>query len=320
MKTNSKVVFSNNLKRTILQTAVAITLLFAVSNIQAQINSVIYTFGPVFNINPIAGPGGESVSLNTQISVGNFFGFGNEYLYQYQVTVNAGSPAVDGFNLWTVSQAAVNAGGNVGGNAITLATAANANNLVASSADLGGAGPGGSVIPVTPGGAPGPAPFNNAPGFLPAFSFGGNAIAYTFLTPNGNLNQNFNFDTTVADPNNPAGAVAGLNWGFTYWSDGAGDSLLRWFSVGGAGGGNSLAAGDTMTFDVFSPFGPVAAGAFPDPQGPESVDVSFDDINGDVTLPALDSLTDVPEPSTWSLLIVAMLGLGMLHRRQAARA
>ena len=70
---------------------------------------------------------------------------------------------MDGFNLWTVSQAAVNAGGNVGGNAITLATAANTNNLIASAADPGGAGPGASVIPATPVGAPGPAPFNNIP-------------------------------------------------------------------------------------------------------------------------------------------------------------
>jgi hypothetical protein len=290
----------------------------------AQINSVIYGFGPVFNINPIGGPGGDSVSLNTQISYGNFNGFGNEYLYQYQVTVNAGSPAIDGFNLWTVSQAAFNAGGNTAGNAITLATAANANNLIAvapgGAQDPGGAGPGASVIPATPAGAPGPAPFNNIPAFVPAFSYGGNAIAYTFLTPNGNLNQNFNFDTTVADPNNPAGAVGGLNWGFTYWNDGTGDSLLRWFSVGGAGGGNSLAAGQTMTFDVFSPFGPVSAGAFPDPQGPEAVDVGFDDVNGLSTLPALDSVDTAPEPSTWSLLAVSALTFGVLLRRKSVQA
>lgn len=319
MKTSSKIIFSINLRREHLQTVVGIALLFGVFRTQAQ-NSVITTYSPVFNINPIAGPGGESVGLKTQISYGNFFGFGNEYLYQYQVTVNAGSPAVDGFNLWTVSQAAVNAGGNVGGNAITLATAANANDKIASAADPGGAGPGASVIPATPGAAPGPAPFNNIPGFVPAFSFGGNAIAYTFLTPNGNLNQNFNFDTTIADPNNPAGAVAGLNWGFTYWNDGAGDSLLRWFSVGGAGGGNSLVAGKTMTFDVFSPFGPVSAGAFPDPQGPELVDVAFNDINGDISLPTQDTLDAAPEPSTWSLLIASTLGLGLLLRRKTVRA
>jgi len=38
--------------------------------------------------------------------------------------------------------------------------------------------------------------------------------------------------------------------------------------------------------DLFSPLGPVSVGAFPDSQGPEAVDVDFDDVNGDVTLPA----------------------------------
>ena len=279
--------------------------------------SIITGFSPVFNINPIAGPGGESVSLNTQISYGNFFGLGNEYLYQYQVTVNAASPAINGFNLWTVSQAVFNAGGNVAGNAITAATAAPANNLIAVApggvADLGGAGPGGSAVPGTPGGV---ANFNNLGAFVPAFSYGGNGGFYVFTTPPGNLNQNINLDTTVADPNNPPGAIAGLNWGFTYWADGAGDSVIRWYALGGAGGGNTLAAGKTMTFDAFSPFGPVSAGAFPDPQGPESVDVGFDDNNGDSSLPALDTVDSVPEPSTWGLLATSLLGGGLMLRRK----
>jgi hypothetical protein len=63
----------------------------------------------------------------------------------------------------------------------------------------------------------------------------------------------------------------------------------------------------------------VSAGAFPDPQGPELVDVAFDDINGNTTLAALDPLTDVPEPSTWSLVIASMFGMGLLRRHKAKK-
>ena len=276
---------------------------------RAQVNSLITGFTPVFPIGNIVGPGGESVSLNTQISWGFFAGLGNEYLYQYQVHVNAGSPAVDGFNLWTIGPLAGNAAG-----AINLAVAANANDKIATFADVGGAGPGGPLqIPPTPGGTPAASPF------VAAVSTPLPGAFYNFPGGVGQLFQNINLNTTVADPNAPVGAVAGLNWDFTYWTDGAGDSLMRFFSDGGPGGGNSMLAGDTMTFDVFSPFGPVAAGAFPDPQGPSAVDTSFDDVNGDITAPVAD--TDVPEPSTWSLLALSVLGFGVVGRiRRPVRA
>jgi len=93
----------------------------AVSGV-AQINSVIFGTGPAAINGPILGPGGESITLTTQISAGNFFGFGNEFLYQYNVSVNPGSARVDGLNLWTPSAAVVAGGGNIAQKAINMAT------------------------------------------------------------------------------------------------------------------------------------------------------------------------------------------------------
>jgi hypothetical protein len=298
---------------------------------------VITAFSGVSTILNVNGPGGESITLSTQLSYGNFTGFGNEYLYQYRVLVNAASPAIDGFNLWTPSLAVFNA--NAGNNAaianqsINFATtgaganggAANfANLFVASQQDPGGAGPGGSTIPATPGGA---APFNNVAAFLPngGFSTAGNPNSYTFpgLAAYGFLNGGFNFDTAAAVGIPPIGQnVGGKNWGFTYWANkpgGAfdGNQLIRWFAINP--GADSLNPGQSMVFDAFSPFPPVAGGAFPDPIGPEVI-FSLDDVNGDTTLPTLDPVSDVPEPSTWSLLALAGVVVTWQLRRRTAQA
>lgn len=284
-------------------------------------NSIIFGTAPAATIGPILGPNGESITLTTQISAGNFFGFGNEFLYQYQVFVNAGSAPVDGLNLWTPSAAIVAGGGNIAQAALNMATtggAANgglplaANDKVSTQIDPGGAGPAGSVVPPTPGGAP---IANGIAAFLPDVSTTGNGGFYSFPGLAGNLPFFFQFNTAAAGS---AGQnVAGLNWGFTDWSNGDGNNLIRWFSVNP--GADSLVAGDSMVFDAFSPFGPVSGGAFPDPDSPD-VFVDFDDTNGDVTATSTDPDATAPEPSTVSLLAVSAIGLGWWGRRKSQTA
>ena len=302
----------------LLPLAVSLAGLCALSG-HAQVNSVIFGTGPAAINGPVIGPNGESITLTSQISAGNFFGFGNEFLYQYNVSVNPGSARVDGLNLWTPSAAVVAGGGNIAQIALNMATtggAANAgaplagNDKVSSQIDPGGAGPGGAVIPPTPGGAAIP---NGIAGFIPTFSTTGNAISYVFPGLAGNLSAAFSFDTTAGGQ---AGQnVAGLNWGFTDWSNGDGNNLIRWFAVNPAADG--LLPGQSMTFDAFSPFPPVSGGAFPDPDAPD-VFVDFDDINGDVTPTILDTDAAAPEPSTVSLLAVSAAGLGLWGRRKAS--
>ena len=285
----------------------------------AQVNSVIFGTGPAGIITPLLGPNGESVTLTTQISAGNFFGFGNEFLYQYNVLVNAGSARVDGLNLWTPSAAVFNGGGNIAQTAINMATtgaAANGgavlagNAKVASQIDPGGNGPAGSVIPPTPGGAAIP---NGIGAFIPTFSTTGNAIFYVFPGLAGNLSASFNFDTTV---NGTAGQnVGGLNWGFTDWSNGDGNNLIRWFAVNP--GADGLLPGQSMTFDAFSPFPPVAGGAFPDPPSASPVYFDFDDSAGGVSDLTTNPDVATPEPSTASLLITSALSLGWWVRRKS---
>jgi hypothetical protein len=127
------------------------------------------------------------------------------------------------------------------------------------------------------------------------------AGGYVFATPAGNLNNAVNF-------NSPG-------WDFTAWSDGAGDSLVRWFSAGGAPAG-----GNSPVFSVLSPFGPVPAGAFPDPPT-GFVDISIDDSLGDgSTSYTADGLSSVPEPGTWGMMAGLGLGAWGLFRARARRA
>lgn len=253
-------------------------------------NSIITSFTPVVFKGVVLGPNNESVSLSIQISFGFFNGLGWRYLYQWNFVVNPFSPPVDGMNVESVGPAAVALGGNIAANAVALAVANNANNKAASNPDPGGLGPGGVVIPATPG-AP---PFNTVFPFITTASFTGNPTQYVFNVPPGNLNLGVNLNTTiglVGNPVAPSGQnVAGKNWGFTYWSDGAGNDLFRWFAINP--GVDSLNPGDSMTLDLFSTARPGAAGgAFPDPPAIQDVFVSFNDTMGDVS----DAVEDTQE-------------------------
>lgn len=146
------------------------------------------------------------------------------------------------------------------------------------------------MIPATPG-IP---PFNTVFPFITTASFTGNPTQYVFNVPPGNLNLGVNLNTTiglVGNPVAPSGQnVAGKNWGFTFWSDGAGNDLFRWFAINP--GVDSLNPGDSMTLDLFSTARPGAAGgAFPDPPAIQDVFVSFDDTMGDVS----DAVEDTQE-------------------------
>jgi hypothetical protein len=300
--------------------SVAGALAIAPAPARAQaFTSRIANFGPVVCNGPIVGPNGESVQLCTQLSSGFFAGLGWQFLYQYNVSVNPGSCPVNGFDVFTVGGAVNAAGGpNVPGGGILAATgqapwaALGGSCRVASSAvrDSGGCGPGNVLIPSTPGQFP---PFNTVRTLFTTYSYASNPTQYAFGTPAGNLNQAINLDTTVGPGGAgvvPAGQnVAGLAWGFTYWSDGNnGDGLARFYALGApapvcppavapppcpAPAANSLLAGQSMTFDFFSPVAPSPAGAFPDPQNETAVYVSFDDNAGDVTPGVLDSDTFV---------------------------
>ena len=272
----------------------------------AQVNSVILSATPTVTLALPVGPSGETASVTTEISYGFFAGFGFEYLYQYRVNVAPASPAaVNGFNLWT-------GGGGLGaGPAILAATGqppgggagAAANRWAASAPDLANpllrAAPGGVTIPPTPVAAPFANGAFNALVANVTSSIG--AGGYVFLTPPGNLNRNVNF-------NSPG-------WDFTTWSDGGGNSLVRWFSAGGVAPGAS-----SPVFNVLSPFGPVPAGAFPDPPSTSFVDISIDDVLGD-TASAADTLgtgdlTAVPEPAHWAAFAALALGcFGVLRRK-----
>ncbi|HEX7653677.1 MAG TPA: hypothetical protein VF607_09230, partial [Verrucomicrobiae bacterium] len=263
---------------------------------------------PTLTIPLPVGPSGEVASVTSQISYGFFAGFGLEYLYQYRVNVGAASPVpVNGFNLWS-------GGAGLGAGAAILAATgqppgggagAAANLWAASAPDLANPAlrqaPGGVTIPPTPVAAP----FANAAfnALVASVTSSLGAGGYVFLTPPGNLNQSVNF-------NSPG-------WDFTAWSDGAGSSLVRWFSAGGVAPGNS-----SPVFSVLSPFGPVPAGAFPDPPDTGSVNISIDDVLGESTYASdpqgAGELTPVPEPGFWGAGAALVLGCWAFLRRRLA--
>ena len=297
-------------KTVVLIAASAAALLGIQTTGFAQVNSVILSATPTVTLALPIGPSGETASVTTEISFGFFAGFGLEFLYQYRVNVAPASPvAVNGFNLWT-------GGGGLGaGPAILAATgqppgggAGAAGNLWAASApDLANpllrAAPGGVTIPPTPVAAPFANGAFNALVANVTSSIG--AGGYVFLTPPGNLNRNVNF-------NSPG-------WDFTTWSDGGGNSLVRWFSAGGVAPGAS-----SPVFSVLSPFGPVPAGAFPDPPSTSFVDISIDDVLGDTSSVAdtlgNGDLTAVPEPGFWATCAGLILGcFGILRRKFSDR-
>lgn len=271
--------------------------------------SVIFGSGPVSPVFNLPVVNGVNATLQSEISVGFFAGIGTEYLYQYAIT-DVGGPNLQGFNMNTASFAAVLAGGNIANNSIALATAAPGNLLAASAPDVLPVGALGGILSPTPAGTVTPfaTPLFQALAPVPGTASGGLGFAvYAFNTP---LQALYGGGGINAD-----GPLAGGAWEFTAWSDGIGDTLTRWFSSNGVG----LAPGNSIVFDLFSPFGPVPAGAFPDPSGADESFGSVDDSAGDFTS-VEDSDTAVPEPSTWGLMAVSAAGFGLFLRRKAARA
>ena len=144
---------------------------------------------------------------------------------------------------------------------------------------------------------------------LPLYNANPNATTFTvdMNDPGDDLNS----------PGNTGAEGTGTNapWGFTdwYYAGATGvksGNLIRWFSTAAA---DDLAQNQTMTFDLFSNYGPVPAGAFPDPLFDEvSVGIDDNDAVGEETTYD-DTDTTVPEPATAGFILVA--GTIALSRR-----
>jgi hypothetical protein len=316
-------------------------LTFGASQAFAQApNAHLYSLGAPYGQN--LSFNGETITLTTQIGYGTFAGFGNAYVYSYTVT-NTGNKAIAGFNVY--------GGGRQGlTNALTLGT-----DMVVSDAgdDRGDAdmnlqlAPGLVVgttqrIPDTPGAtvvgnnvnlptrpnyieiASSDDPVAVPPGGWYESSFPGlglynaNPNATTFTVdmndPGSNLNSPGNNQMAEGTGTNPG-------WGFTDWSyrgtnvgaDKTGN-LIRWYSTVGT---SDLLHNQTMTFDLLSLYGPVPAGAFPDPDFDEvSVGID-DDSSADEADTFDDDDTDIPEPFSAALLL-PVAGIALLRRTPRA--
>jgi len=273
-------------------------------------NSVINAFGPVFGQNINAG--GFNATVNSQLSFGNFFGLGNEWLYQYQVidNVNAGggNNPIQGYNLFS---------GPAGNPGAIAAAQAGLWGATAAGGAVGGANPiaaaGGAANNVING-----IPFQNNlalpnnGGLIAALSFNGGALVYTFPGLNNGINLNANINTaTPANTPNPAGGAAlPTDWEISIWADAAGDTLVHWFDANGNG---LQTAGASVTFDIFSPYGPVPGNNFVDPGS--SSELGVDDLGGDQQFDGDAYPTqDVPEPNASVLGIFGILALAVVRR------
>ena len=325
---------TTNSRRARLACALGVGLLAGVKTASGVApNSYLYSLGAPYSQN--LSFNGETISLTTQLGYGVFSGYGNAYLYSYTVK-DTGASNIMGFNVYGGGrQGLTNA---LGGNALIVSDAGDTRG--------GGAGlapglvPGTTqVIPVTPGGTAAgnfvnlptrpnyiqiassdkaPAPVggwfeSQYPG-LGLYNANPNAASFTvdMNDPGSNINSPGN--------NGTIGSGTNAGWGFTDWyfqgvPGGTGanktGNLIRWYSTAA---GSDLKPGQTMTFDLLSQYGPVPAGAFPDPDYDE-VSLGIDDGNpADDAITYDDTDTSVPEPASLTALAGAA-ALGLRRRR-----
>jgi hypothetical protein len=249
--------------RATTMTIVAIAVVTTAPPAHAAGASRIVRAGPVITTGPLVGAGGISVTLNTQISYGVFAGIGGpEYLYQFNVVPNVGSPPLRGFNIIT-------GGAPVPVPAVLLATPFADLTIWTAPGDPGDAAVPAPLTPPVGGGA--------SP-LLPGFSNDVAGFGFVFLVPPVAPTNLFpNIATLTAVPGASGQNVGGKNWGFSYFSDGIGDQLIRWYAANDlVASPDVLAFPNTMTFDLLSPNGPSPAGAVPNAPGVNAMGVEVD--------------------------------------------